>query len=241
MRDNDFAVDAIQPLECYKEGWEAIKSDYWLFFAITLVAILIGAFTLYVLLGAMFCGLIHCYLKKIDTGQASIDDLWHGFKFFGPSLLVMLVIIVPMIVVYGLIYVPLIVGAMSGMSEDEMIRLLIGALAVDFVLIIVMVCFHTLLMFSFPLLVDRGLTAVGSMKLSARAIWHNLRGVGGLIGIQFVLGLLGMLTCGLGAYFLAPIMLAGVIVGYRKVFPALDAKLQTPPPPNGFSSAGEQI
>ena len=65
--------------------------------------------------------------------------------------------------------------------------MMIGALAVDFVLLIAVVCFHTLLMFSFPLIVDRNLSALQAMKMSAKAVWKNLGGVVGIIGVYIVL------------------------------------------------------
>ena len=37
MNNENFTVGQIRPVECYKEGWELIKSDYWLMFAIALV------------------------------------------------------------------------------------------------------------------------------------------------------------------------------------------------------------
>lgn len=223
MNKTDFREGVIQPLECYKEGWEMIKSDYWLLFAICLVGMLIGVISMYVLMGAMICGIFYCFLQKLDTGRVSLDDLWRGFKFFAPGLLVMLAIILPMLFVYGVVYVPLIAAAMLGTNPtpEEMLGILIGSLAVDSVLVVLMVCFHTLLLFSFPLIIDRGLPAVQSMKTSARAVWRNLSGIGGLIGIQFVLMLGGLLTCGLGIYFLTPIMIAGLAVGYRKIFPSM--------------------
>ncbi len=239
MENQDFTIGQIKPVECYKQGWEIIKSDYWLFFAIALVGGLIGGMSLYILLGVMICGIFYANLQKIDHGIASFDNLWKGFGFFVPSLIVTLFIVVPMIFVYAIIYVPIIFAAMMGpnLNPEEFMGILIGAFAVDAVLIVLMVCFHTLLMFSFPLIIDRNLSAFQAMKTSMKAVWKNLGGVTGLIGVQIVLMLLGMLTCGIGIYFLMPILMAGFAVAYRQVFPA-GQNFQTPPPPNAFSGAG---
>ena len=88
-----------------------------------------------------------------------------------------------------------------------------------------MVCFHTLLIFSFPLIVDRGMGGFQSMKISAKAVWMNLGSVVGLIMVNFVLALIGYLALCVGVYFVIPIILAGNAVAYRKVFPAPDALL----------------
>ena len=234
MQQTEFTVGKINAVQCYKEGWERIKSDYWILFAIALVGGLIGGFTMYILLGAMICGIFLCFLRKIDTGAVSFDDLWKGFGFFVPGLIVTIIVFVPIFIIYGIIYVPILMAAMSGgqVNQDEFLSLLFGAMAIDAVLLIAVVCFHTLLMFAFPLIVDRKLSAIQAIKTSMRAVWQNLGGVIGLIGVQILLSIAGMLTCGLGFYFLMPVMMAGLAVAYRRVFPLIDdSNYNYPPPP----------
>ncbi len=241
MNQAEFNTHVIRPVECFKEGWELIKSDYWLLFAISIVGGLIGGFSMYILLGAMCCGIYYCFLQKIDTGFVSFDSLWKGFSYLLPGLIVTVFIVVPLLIVYGIIYVPIILAAVMGskLSQDEFMGLFFGAIAIDAVFLVIMVCFHTLLMFSFPLIIDRQLSGFQAMKLSARAVLKNLSGVAGLIGISFLLMIPGVLTCGLGIYFIMPVMFAGFMVAYRKVFPPLkDQYYAQPPPPNAFSGAG---
>lgn len=237
MNNTEIKTGVIRPVECVKEGWELIKSNYWILFAILFVGVIIGSFSLYILLGAMTCGIFYCYLQAIDGREVSFEGLWKGFDFFKPGLIVMLFIIVPMIVVYSIIYLPFILAAVMGskLSEEELTGLLIGAFAVDLVFIIVMVCFHTLLMFSFPLIVDRKLGAIAAMKTSGRAVWRNLGGVTGLILVNMGLILLGYLALCIGVYFVIPVMIAGNVVAYRKIFPASQNRdFDSPPPPNVY-------
>jgi len=217
----EFQTGVIKPVECVKEGFELIKSDYWILFAAIFVAGLIGAFTLYILMGAMTCGLFYLYLRKIDGNPVSFDDLWKGFGWWLPGLIVCVFIFVPMFIVYGVIYVPIIMAAVMGpnLSQDELIGLLIGAFSVDLIFVIIMVCFHTLLMFSFPLIVDRNLSAVKAMTTSARAVLKNMGGVVGLILVNFGLVLVGELAFCVGVYFVIPVLIAGNAVAYRRVFP----------------------
>src|SRR2546423_402226 len=98
MQNLEFTRGQIRPIECVKEAWELIKHDYWLLFAISIVGALIGGVSFYVLIGAMICGIFYCYLKKIDGGKVEFDDLWLGFKFFWPSLLVTIVVVVPIVI-----------------------------------------------------------------------------------------------------------------------------------------------
>ena len=217
----EFRTGVIRPIECYKEGWELIKDQYWLLLAVSFVGAIIGGASMYVLLGAMICGIYYCYFQKIDGGRVEFEGLFKGFNYFLPSLLVALIIIVPMIFVIGLIYVPFIIAAVMGpkLSSDELMALLGGVLAIEVVFAFVMVCIHTLLMFSFPLIVDRGLSAVEAIKTSSRAVLKNMGGVVGLMIVGFALSILGYLALCIGLYFVIPVMFAGNVVAFRKVFP----------------------
>jgi hypothetical protein len=236
MNNTEFRTGVIKPVECVKEGWELIKNDYWILFAVSLVGGIIGGFSLYILLGAMVCGIFYCYLQAIDGERVSFEGLWKGFSYFAPGLVVTLFIVVPMIVVYAIIYAPFVMAMVMGskLSESEMMTLLFGAIAVDLVVIVIMVCFHTLLMFSFPLIVDRNLSGFQAMKTSARAVWKNMGGVVGLILVNFVLAFLGYLALCIGLYFVIPVMIAGNVVAYRKVFPAPNERNFNPPSPQFY-------
>jgi len=227
MQNTEFTVGQIHAIDCVKEGWSVIKADYWLLFAISVVGAVIGGLSMYVLIGAMVCGIFKAYIKVIDGGRANIDDLWEGFKFFWPSLGVTVVIVVPifiwMIIMFITIYLPIITAAMMGNKADE--SMLLGTFAVGFVIDIIvaflMVCVHSLLIFAFPLIVDRGLSSWEAMKLSARAVLKNLGGIGSLVAVNFVLALAGEMALCVGIYLVIPIITAANIVAYRKVFPRI--------------------
>ena len=238
MTNTEFRTGVINPVECVKEGFERIKRDYWLLFAISLVGGLIGGFTMYILLGAMLCGIFYAYLKAIDGKPVVFDDLWKGMNCFGPGLVVTLLLIVPAFAYYIFVYLTFIVAIVGGSQAGE--AGLVGSLVVigliDLAVLFAMVCFHTLLTFSFPLLVDRNLGAIEAMKTSARAVWANLGGVVGLVVVNIGLMLLGVITCGIGMYFLMPIMMAGNAAAYRRVFPHLGAQPHmNPPPPSSYN------
>jgi hypothetical protein len=237
MNNTEFRTGVIRPVECVKEGWELIKSDYWILFAIWLVGGLIGSVSLFIASGAMTCGIFYCYLRKIDGHPVNFDDLWKGMQWFLPGLVVMILMIAPMVAVYIVIYVPIVLaGVMGGnLSQDELMGLLLGAVLIDIVLIIFMICVHTLLIFALPLIVDRNLGAVKAITTSARAVFKNLGGVVGLFLVNFVLVLIGYLALCIGIYLVIPIIIAGNIVAYRKVFPRLGDGSFAPPPPTAYS------
>jgi uncharacterized membrane protein len=225
----EFRTGAIKPIECVKEAWELIKPNYWILFAILLVGALIGAFSLYILIGAMICGIMYCFLRQIDGHSVQFEDLWKGFSFFWPSLPSALLIVVPMVawifILIFTIYLPIVMAAVMGdrLSGEELAATFGGVFIVDMIVAIAMVCFHTLLMFAFPLVVDRGLRGFEPITLSARAVLKNLGGVGGILVTNFVLVLCGELACGIGLYLVMPLIMATNLVAYRKVFPAMSA------------------
>jgi hypothetical protein len=224
--DLSFNASAIKPIECVREAWKLIKSDYWLLMAISIVGAMIAGVTVYVLLGAMVCGIMICYLKKIDGGQVKFDDLWLGMKFLVPSIPVVLIFLVPLIVYFVVmfftLYSPLIVLAVMGENNVDP-SILLGtfgiAILIDLVVAVVMVTLHSLIVFAFPLMVDRNLNAIDAIKLSARAALKNAGGIAGLIVVQMGIALLGELMLCVGIYLVIPILTATNLVAYRKVFP----------------------
>jgi len=236
----EFTIGRIRPIECVSEGFELIKDEYWMLFAISLVGALIAGVSVYILLGPMVCGIFICYMKKIDGGRVVFDDLWTGFQYFGRSLLLTILFVVPIVAyivgVFATIYLPLIYSVVvrGGTREADILKIFLGAIAVDLVIAVIMVCIHSLLIFAFPLIVDKGLSSADAIKLSARAAWANMGGIAGLVGVNFLLALAGELACGIGLYLVIPLLTAGNIVAYRKVFPSATAPMLEPPPPTAY-------
>jgi hypothetical protein len=238
---SEFTTGQIHPIDCAKEGWALIKDEYWMLFAISLVGLLLAGVSMYILLGPMMCGIFICYFKRIDGGKVVLDDLWLGFKYFGRSLLLTIVTVVPIVIyfvaIFTTIYVPLIMQAVGGdrVNERQLLGTFLTAIVVDIIIAVVMVCIHSLLMFAFPLIADRGLSSGDAIKVSARAALKNIGGIGGLIGVNFVLALAGEAMCGVGLYLVMPIILATNLVAYRKVFPAPRTPVLEPPPPTAYT------
>src|SRR5205814_1287210 len=58
-------------------------------------------------------------------------------------------------------------------------------------------------------------------------------GIIGLILLNGLLSIVGVLCCIIGVYFYLPIAFASQVVAYRRVFPDIGSKLPSPPPPPG--------
>lgn len=241
----EFKTGVVRPVECMKEGWELIKDQYWLFFAITLVGMIIAsAIPFGILMGAMFCGIYYCLFQKMNGQMMNFEGLFKGFEYFKPGLIASLVLIVPAVILGILAYIPLIIMQIRMMSSknpdpNELIAYF-GFLTVEMIFLwLVLGSIHAFLFFAYPLIVEHKLSGMDAFKLSAKAVWHNLGGIVAFIALEFVMIIIGYMLCLVGVYLTLPIMFAGALVVYRKVFPApLNSNFNQPPPPNAFRGAG---
>ena len=249
MQNAEFRTGVIRPVECFKEGYELIKDQYWLFFAIVLVGMLIaGVIPLGVGMGAMFCGIYYCLFQKMNGQQVQFEALFKGFNYFIPGLVATLILIVPALIsaifVYASMFAVLFASMDSrGNLSEAAIWGMMGTMFVEMIILwLILGSLHVFLMFAYPLIVEKNMSGWDAFRLSARAGWANLSGVVGLILVEFVLGItsyiLSIFIFGLGVYLVMPIMFAGVLVAYRKVFPAAGnfppAENFPPSPPNAF-------
>jgi hypothetical protein len=223
MQNTDFQIGTIKPVDVYKEAWALIKDRYWMVFGIVIVGMLIGGAVPIILIGPMMCGMFMCLFNLIDGRELKFETLFKGFDLIWKSLLVSVLIFVPIIIVLFTIYIPMIAMAIAGpkMSESELIPFLIGTAVFEIVLVVVMVCFHTLIMFAYPLIVERGLTGVQAMIVSAKAVWNNLAGMAGLFGVGFVVAIVGYMMLCVGLYLVLPLIMMAQAVAFRKIFPKL--------------------
>ncbi|NNF00345.1 MAG: hypothetical protein HKN25_15095 [Pyrinomonadaceae bacterium] len=221
----EFKTGVIKPYECMKEGWELIKPQFWLIFGITFVGILIASFVPFgIALGAMFCGIYIPIFKLMEGEEAKFEDLFQGFSYFVPGLVATLVLIIPAFILTVISYIPLIIFqirlAQNPNPDPNELFVFFAFVLVDMIVIwLVLGCIHAFLFFAYPLIVEHKLGGWEAFKLSAKAVWKNLSGVVGFITLEIVLGILGYLACMIGVYFTLPVMFAGALVAYRKVFP----------------------
>jgi len=244
MTNIEFKTGVIRPVECMKEGWELIKDQYWLFFGITFVGMIIaGVVPFGILLGAMFCGIYYCLFQKVQNGRATFEGLFKGFDYLVPGLIATLVLIVPAVVLGVLAYIPLIMMQIAmtrskNPNPDEIFAYL-GFFFVEMIVLwLVLGSIHAFLFFAYPLIVEYKLPGLDAFKLSAKAVWKNLGGVVGFIALEVVLVIIGYLLCIVGVYLTLPLMFAGAFVAYRKVFTPFEAQNFNPPPPSAFQGAG---
>lgn len=228
-----FNRGAVRPVECLQTGWNMIKGQYWLFLGITAVGLMIGGVApMGILLGPMMCGIYLCLLARFRGETVSFELLFKGFDYFMQSLIAALIQVVPVMLLMVPMYVVYFVMFMSKMekvrgyprgrppdaSEFYSIFIMMGVMML--LVIIVATLIGAFFIFTYPLIVDRRLTAIDALRTSVRAVIANLGGVMGLMALSALLGIAGMMLCYVGAFLVMPVSFASWAVAYRQVFPA---------------------
>lgn len=243
-----FQRNAVQPVECIKAGWAIIKDKYWLFVGMSAVGILIGsAVPMGILMGPMMCGLYLAFFKRMRGEEIEFGTLFKGFDFFGPSVVAMLLHIVPILAIvipaYLIFYVGFILsiaaqGAGNEPNPGAMLAMFVMFGIFWLVLIVLIIIISIGFTFAQPLIVDRKLQGFEAVKLSFKGAMANFWRLFGLTLLTSLLGLAGVLLCYVGVFLVLPIGYAAVTVAYKQVFglhdPA-DLRSDLPPPPPTFT------
>jgi len=236
----DFRTGVIQPIECVKEGWALIKDQYWLFFGISIVGILVGGVFPILLLGPMMAGIFICLLQRQRSQPVEFGTLFKGFELFVPGLIVTVIKMIPIVILMVPFYIIMfaIMGATmprGQASPEDMSRFMASFFGFEIVfvsvVIVVSIAIEIFFMFAFPLVADRKLSGLDAVKLSFKAGKANFGGILGLLLVNAGLSILGVLCCFIGVYFYLPVSFAAMAVAYRRVFPDIAESFPTPPPP----------
>lgn len=222
----DFNRGTIQPVECLKEAWDLIKGQYWLFFGICVVGMLIGSAFAIVLMGPMMCGIFLCLFQHMRGERVSFESLFKGFDYFAQSVIATLIQMIPAMIIIVPVYLVMAVAmwslsASGGRGGDDAAAagFFVGMIVVFIVIFLMSIVLGIFFMFTFPLIVDRKLSGVDAVKTSVKAALANFGGVCGLVVLNAVLSFAGVLLCYVGAFFVMPITLTAQAIAYRRVFP----------------------
>ena len=237
-----FRTGVIKPVECLKEAWALIKDQYWLFLGIVFVGIFIGGAVPLVLIGPMMVGIYMCFFRRMRGEPVEFGNLFKGFDYFAQSLIAALIQMIPMVVIMVPFYIIMFVLMMTSMPRgggrmdpDESSRFLFTFFGFELVFVVVIVAVAVVVniffMFAFPLIADRGLSGLDAVKLSIKAGKANFGGILSLLLLNVAVGILGVLACYVGVFFIMPISLASYAVAYRRVFPEVSQNFASPPPP----------
>ncbi len=237
-----FNSGVVKPFECLRLGWRLVKDQYFVYVLLCLVILIIltcipfsGLFW-----GAWMSGIYAALFGRMRGEWASFSNtISKGFGVVGPSFVVA--------ILWNLPFVPLGIGIeLFSRWQDQIQKTYPGATSVptevlttEFAVLGGLVVFYLLAFlitglifpFAYQLVVDRQMSGWKAVKLSARAARANFGGVLGLVILELILGVLGVLLCCVGLAFVMPWTKSAWAVAYREVFPALPQNQPMPMPP----------
>lgn len=221
---------SIAPFAYIGEAWERVKGQYWMFLGVSVVGMLIaGLVPMAVMLGPMMCGIYLCYRQQGRGEPVVFETLLKGFDRFLESFIAALLMLAASLafvlpLVLGLVFSGLLLGFLGAAggshgAEGAALGLVILLAVVGFLLIMLAsVLINLLFCFTFPLIADRGMKGLDAVKLSWRAAWANLWGLLGLGLVIFLLSLVGVCFCYVGAFLVLPITFGVHWIAYERVF-----------------------
>src|SRR5688572_1188109 len=242
-----FQRNAVRPVDCFKEGWNLVKPRYWLILGMCLVGWMIAtSVPLGILMGPMMCGLFQTFFKMRRGEPIEFGTLFKGFEYFGQSVLATLLHVIPILVIFipsFIMFYLFFFVAMVAQGGEEPSGLAVLAIMIALVLFWIVVIGIMMIVsigftFVYPLIVDRGIQGLDAVKLSFRAAMANFWGLLGMIALNFLLNVAGLLLCLVGVYLVVPIGYAAVAVAYEQVFglrAASEVAPAAPPPPPVFT------
>jgi hypothetical protein len=215
----------IRPIALLQQGYEFIKSDYWLFLGLSVVALVIGSLVPFgILLGPMMVGIWLCFREREEGKTTSFDTLFRGFDSFGTSLVALLLHLAIMFAMFMIFLIPfvilmaLLLPALENGGGAGIIVFIIGAgLYVGVILLLMILQFA--MMFSFQLIADKGFTAWDSVVGGYKLVYKNLLGILLYAIVVGIVSIVSMLLCFIPFILFLPIFYASLFLLYREMCP----------------------
>ena len=243
-----FKRNAVEPTVCIKAGWSLIKDQYWLFLGMSLLTILIGGLVPFgILLGPMMCGVFLALFKRMRGETVDSGLFFKGFDYFGNSVVATLLHIIPVVIIVVPFYISFYVGMFlmlrntqnpSEMDPTTFITFIGFMVACVLVMTVLIIIISVVFTFAYPLIVDRKLSGLDAVKLSAKAAVANFWRLLGLLLLTSLLSMVGVLLCYVGVFLVLPVNFAALAVAYEQVFGLEQTQSQSqspfPPPPPSF-------
>jgi len=205
------AIDRIKP------AW----TDYLVAGLVTMIALAISAVLCYIpyfiVGGPLIAGFFIYNARKMLGQPTEIAHLFKGFSKFSETLLLWLIIILPPLVVYILVYLPNILRMMGmGRLGETLSKVAgcIGCVGIPIFGVIYPIVIGTLALFAFPLILFRNMDAMSALKKSIEVVKPNF--------VQFLLlwlacilvvlvaEIAGFIACIIGIFVTLP--LAGAVI-----------------------------
>ncbi|MBA3355213.1 MAG: hypothetical protein H0U18_04580 [Pyrinomonadaceae bacterium] len=239
-----FRRGVVQPVFCLKSGWSLVRDQYWLFVGMSAVAIILGSLVPFgILFGPMMCGIYIALFQRRRDLTVEFGALFKGFDFFGESIVATLIHYVPIVIIIIPFYIVLYGGLfliMPRQGGEADPSTLFGFFAVlivfGLIMMVLIVLLSVVFTFSYPLIIDRKMSGLDAVKLSAKGALANFWPLLGLLLLNGLIGFAGVLLCYVGIFLALPVTFAAIAAAYEQVFGLGDVQGPIlPPPPPSFT------
>src|SRR6266571_1825278 len=178
---------------CLRRGWGLVRSDFWPIVGVTALMLLLvqaaSSTAVGIVAGGPLMGGLWLYLLKRARGEpAGIETAFSGFR----------------------------IGFVDLFLAGFITFLL--TLLGFFCLILPGIYLAVAWMFTSILVIDKRLDFWSAMELSRRMVTKHWFKVFGFFLVLLVMNLAGLLVCGIGVFFTAPIALAATVFAYEDIF-----------------------
>ncbi|MEO6390917.1 MAG: hypothetical protein ABIP75_03640 [Pyrinomonadaceae bacterium] len=253
MTDIQFLRRSLDATDSVSQAWELLRRNYWLHFGIAFVNIvglaILGIIPLvsYFITGPVFVGLYRTYLLDLRGEPVNFGTMFSGFKKFVPAMLVGLIQAVPQIIIQAIQWTMNVGelvfgrGGLGGIRQPSIEGIWGRLPTVIIVVALAFVGFSILwsfvFFFAFQIMAEHDIGPIDAIVLSAQAVFSNLGRIILLVLMQLGIGILGALVCGIGVFFVLPVIFASSAIAYRQVFPsAVEPFDNFPPHPSAYGN-----
>jgi len=261
MTNLEFQRSAIDAGGCISNGWNMVKENYGLYLGISLIAMILSGcipcISLF-LVGPILGGVYYVVLRQMRGEPVEFGMMFQGFQKFVPLMVIGIIQSIPEIIGQVLRF-GVNIGQLgldsqrnrnvsffqsSGSPELAIASgILVLVAIVAFVFIMFAIVWRVLLFFALPLAMEYDMGVMDAIKLSVRAATGNAGGLILLFILEGLIVLAGALLCLLGMFLLSlPVVYVANAFAYRQVFPLIEQRFNTaPPPPSAYGGGyGQQ-
>lgn len=217
---------------CLERSWELFKAHFWPLVGTTLLITIVqfviglvpivGSVAGILLKGVFLGGLYYYYLGKFRNQPREVGDAFAGFsKAFVPLLIASLLMFVIFFAIMAALAGPVFFGMIKGFIAMQHTGAppslhfsglaLLGAFAASLVVIFLSISW----LFTFPLIIDKGIGAWSAMEISRRVVAKNWFRVFAVSLLGFILMLLGVFGLLIGMIFTMPLYYGAIMSAYE--------------------------
>jgi hypothetical protein len=225
---------AIDPMDCVRRSYALYKNNFSpIFIATLLITVIVAASGSipggFLLNGILYGGLFWFFLKWIRNGKAELNDTFAGFQR-QPGQLVLAGLVMGFIpvllafIVAAPFFVPffmsIIGSASTNTAPPESFFDLFGVLGCFGIALGVIAAFalYVLWMFTYPLIIDKGLKFWPAMEISRKTVMKSFFKFLWLNVLCGLIVLVGFIACIVGVFFTAPVAAGAIAYAYEDVF-----------------------